>query len=157
MALLKRVLSAETTASLETLFFTFLQELRADGKFCDVELLVGDQSIKSHRVRLELPKLACSEVNDAAHRRTYVCTVAANHPGSREYCLQQWRAQKLGFRGKREIDFSALSSLISYAYGCPLTINGQNVQAVMMTANYFESFLPSFAEAGAYGGENEEK
>ncbi|KAL6727445.1 hypothetical protein Aduo_009319 [Ancylostoma duodenale] len=33
-------------------FFTFLQELRADGKFCDVELLVGDQSIKSHRLVL---------------------------------------------------------------------------------------------------------
>ncbi|KIH56465.1 hypothetical protein ANCDUO_13355, partial [Ancylostoma duodenale] len=33
-------------------FFTFLQDLRAEGKFCDVEILVGGQSIKAHKLVL---------------------------------------------------------------------------------------------------------
>ncbi|KIH53569.1 BTB And Kelch [Ancylostoma duodenale] len=36
------------------------------------------------------------------------------------------------------MDYSAFSSLISYAYGCSLTVTRENVQAVMMTANYLE-------------------
>ncbi|KIH52872.1 BTB And Kelch, partial [Ancylostoma duodenale] len=36
------------------------------------------------------------------------------------------------------IDYSALSSLISYAYRCCLTVTADNVQIVMMTANYLE-------------------
>ncbi|KAL6727446.1 hypothetical protein Aduo_009319 [Ancylostoma duodenale] len=120
-------------------FFTFLQELRADGKFCDVELLVGDQSIKSHRLVLlsSIPYFRTMFTTDMKESKQKQIRMPWGHEERSVSVIISYISVPAPSVDS-QIDFSALSSLISYAYGCPLTINGQNVQAVMMTANYFE-------------------
>ncbi|KAL6727458.1 hypothetical protein Aduo_009331 [Ancylostoma duodenale] len=96
-------------------FFTSLQELRADGKFCDVELLVGNHIIKAHRDVL---------VSSIPYFRAMFTSNMSETKGEPIRML--------------EADYPTLSSLIEYAYGGSLTITEDNAQTVMGAASYLE-------------------
>ncbi|KAL6727456.1 hypothetical protein Aduo_009329 [Ancylostoma duodenale] len=96
-------------------FFTSLQELRADGKFCDVELLAGSNVIKAHRNVL---------VSSIPYFRAMF---ASNMSETKRKPIRML-----------EIDYPTLSSLIAYAYGGSLTVTEDNAQTIMAAASYLE-------------------
>ncbi|EYC09109.1 hypothetical protein Y032_0062g3362 [Ancylostoma ceylanicum] len=98
-----------------TQFFASLRELRADGRFCDVELLVGSHVIKAHRNVL---------VSSIPYFRAMF---TSNMVESKRKPIRM-----LG------IDYPTLSSLIEYAYGGSLTITEDSAQTIMAAASYLE-------------------
>ncbi|EYC09105.1 hypothetical protein Y032_0062g3359 [Ancylostoma ceylanicum] len=96
-------------------FFASLRELRADGRFCDVELLVGSHVIKAHRNVL---------VSSIPYFRAMF---TSNMLESKRKPIRM-----LG------IDYPTLSSLMEYAYGGSLTITEDSAKTVMAAASYLE-------------------
>ncbi|EYC25795.1 hypothetical protein Y032_0011g1389 [Ancylostoma ceylanicum] len=105
--------------------FNSLQQLRSDGHLCDVELLVGNETISAHKIVL-----------------------AATIPYFKAmFTTDMLEAKKERIR-IQNIDHTTLRELILLMYGHDLTISKTNVQAVMVAANFLQ--IPIITENCAF-------
>lgn len=95
--------------------FLTLNELRSDGKLCDITLVVGDQRVKSHRVVLA----AASPYFNAMFTGSMV----------------ESRLDEVVLHG---VDFSALEELINFCYSGRTEISVDNVQNLMCASSLLQ-------------------
>ncbi|XP_037072412.1 LOW QUALITY PROTEIN: kelch-like protein 18 [Pollicipes pollicipes] len=95
--------------------FPVMEEIRRKGKLCDVTLKVDGQSFTAHKLVL-----------------------SANIPYFNAMFLHDMVESKLSEIEMKEIDTSALESLINFAYSGRILINNSNVQNLMMGAAFLQ-------------------
>ncbi|TMW52279.1 hypothetical protein DOY81_002612 [Sarcophaga bullata] len=95
--------------------FPLMKEIRRMGKLCDVTLKVEDQTFSAHRIVLAatIPYFYAMFTNNMAESRIKEITM-------------------------KEIEPTALESLINFAYSGQVRIDNQNVQSLMMGASFLQ-------------------
>ena len=88
--------------------FPMMESIRREGKLCDVTLVVGEHSIRAHRIVL-----------------------AANIPYFRAMFTHDMAESRQSDITMRSIDPSAAESLVNFAYTGRVTISTSNVQGVI--------------------------
>ncbi|BES98887.1 BACK [Nesidiocoris tenuis] len=104
--------------------FSIMEEIRRQGKLCDVTLKVDDQSFTGHRLVLaaSIPYFHAMFLNDMAESK------------QREITMQG-------------IEATALEALVNFAYSGRITITTNNVQCMMVGASFLQ--LPRVRNACA--------
>jgi len=100
---------------LPNLGFPVMENIRREGKLCDVNLIVGDHSFSAHRIVL-----------------------AANIPYFRAMFTHDMVEAKQPDITMHSIDPSAMESLINFAYSGRVTISTSNVQNLMLGASFLQ-------------------
>ena len=95
--------------------FPMMENIRREGKLCDVTLTVGEHSLSAHRIVLaaNIPYFRAMFTHDMAESRQPNITM-------------------------HSIDPSAAESLINFAYTGRVTISTSNVQNLMMGASFLQ-------------------
>lgn len=95
--------------------FPVMEEIRRQGKLCDVTIKVDDQSFTCHRIVLAatIPYFQAMFTSDMAEST------------QREITMQG-------------IDATAVEALINFAYSGRVTIHSQNVQSLMVVASFLQ-------------------
>ncbi|KAL6728782.1 hypothetical protein Aduo_010518 [Ancylostoma duodenale] len=95
--------------------FESLEQLRSDGHLCDVEFLVGNETISAHKIVLaaSIPYFKAMFTTDMLEARKHRIRIT-------------------------NIDHTTLRDLILLMYGHDLTISRTNVQAIMVAANFLQ-------------------
>jgi len=95
--------------------FPMMESIRREGKLCDVTLVVGEHSIRAHRIVL-----------------------AANIPYFRAMFTHDMAESRQSDITMRSIDPSAAESLVNFAYTGRVTISTSNVQNLMLAASFLQ-------------------
>ena len=95
--------------------FPVMENIRREGKLCDVNLIVGEHSFSAHRIVL-----------------------AANIPYFRAMFTHDMVESKQPDITMHSIDPSAMESLINFAYSGRVTISTSNVQNLMLGASFLQ-------------------
>ena len=92
-----------------------MENIRREGKLCDVNIIVGDHTLQGHRIVLaaNIPYFRAMFTHDMAESRQPNITM-------------------------HSIDPSAAESLINFAYTGRVTISTSNVQNLMMGASFLQ-------------------
>ena len=95
--------------------FPMMENIRREGKLCDVNIIVGDHTLQGHRIVLaaNIPYFRAMFTHDMAESRQPNITM-------------------------HSIDPSAAESLINFAYTGRVTISTSNVQNLMMGASFLQ-------------------
>ena len=95
--------------------FPMMENIRREGKLCDVNIMVGEHSLQGHRIVLaaNIPYFRAMFTHDMAESRQPNITM-------------------------HSIDPSAAESLINFAYTGRVTISTSNVQNLMMGASFLQ-------------------
>ncbi|CAK8680750.1 kelch-like protein 18 [Clavelina lepadiformis] len=95
--------------------FSTMQDIRRQGKMCDVTLKVGGNKFSAHRIILaaSIPYFSSMFTSD----------------------MLETSKNEIVIQG---IDEDALEVLVNYAYSGHITVNVNNVQAIMVGANYLQ-------------------
>ena len=95
--------------------FPVMENIRREGKLCDVNLIVGEHNFSAHRIVL-----------------------AANIPYFRAMFTHDMVESKQPDITMHSIDPSAMESLINFAYSGKVTISTSNVQNLMLGASFLQ-------------------
>ncbi|KAK6758434.1 hypothetical protein RB195_015950 [Necator americanus] len=95
--------------------FSSLRSLQSHGELCDVEIRTGNGTILAHKVVL------------AAVAPYFDVMFAGNMEDSRVYRITL-----------QSIDHEILNKLILHAYGCTLVVSEENVQALLVAADFLQ-------------------
>ena len=95
--------------------FPMMENIRREGKLCDVTLTVGEHSLSAHRIVL-----------------------AANIPYFRAMFTHNMVESRQSTIPMSCIDSSALESLVNFAYTGRVSISTSNVQNLMMGASFLQ-------------------
>ena len=95
--------------------FPMMENIRREGKLCDVNIIVGDHTLQGHRIVLaaNIPYFRAMFTHDMAESRQPNITM-------------------------HSIDPSAAESLINFAYTGKVTISTSNVQNLMLGASFLQ-------------------
>ncbi|KIH53797.1 BTB/POZ domain protein, partial [Ancylostoma duodenale] len=119
--------SCDTSRRVTKRVFESLEQLRSDGHLCDVEFLVGNETISAHKIVLaaSIPYFKAMFTTDMLEARKHRIRITIICPG---------------FTGNdiSDIDHTTLRDLILLMYGHDLTISRTNVQAIMVAANFLQ-------------------
>ncbi|XP_041101934.1 kelch-like protein 18 isoform X2 [Polyodon spathula] len=104
-----------TASDLPNRGYKVMEEIRRQGKLCDVTLKIGDHKFSAHRIVLaaSIPYFHAMFTND----------------------MMECKQDEIVMQG---IDPSALESLINFAYNGDLTIDQQNVQSLLIGASFLQ-------------------
>ncbi|KAK6491055.1 kelch-like protein 18 isoform X1 [Huso huso] len=104
-----------TASDLPNRGYKVMEEIRRQGKLCDVTLKVGDHKFSAHRIVLaaSIPYFHAMFTND----------------------MMECKQDEIVMQG---MDPSALESLINFAYNGDLTIDQQNVQSLLIGASFLQ-------------------
>ncbi|MGH0129213.1 UNVERIFIED_CONTAM: hypothetical protein FKN15_069719 [Acipenser sinensis] len=104
-----------TASDLPNRGYKVMEEIRRQGKLCDVTLKVGDHKFSAHRIVLAaaIPFFHAMFTND----------------------MMECKQDEIVMQG---MDPSALESLINFAYNGDLTIDQQNVQSLLTGASFLQ-------------------
>ena len=95
--------------------FPMMENIRREGKLCDVTLMVGEHSLSAHRIVL-----------------------AANIPYFRAMFTHNMVESRQSTIPMSCIDSSALESLVNFAYTGWVSISTRNVQNLMLGASFLQ-------------------